>query len=161
MTMPRVCADPADYTHSPLDVCAALGTMPCVKRYSPLGVDISSRLFSSHLTQPQKKRAMVRPTLHIEFDPGPWSEPDLIDHRVVGGIVSGRLRMTADEMVKCRKLTVAIGWHTEGRGDTDSETVFETMVHEGEIYPGDQEFPFSYDLPDGPISYGGHLINVV
>lgn len=104
---------------------------------------------------------MAKPTLHIELDPGPWSEPDLLDHRVVGGTVSGRLRMTADEMIECRKLSVAVGWHTEGTGDTDSETVFETTVHEGEIYPGDQEFPFSCDLPDGPISYAGHLINVI
>ena len=139
--------------------------MSLVKRHKPPRVWYPAEpvLFRpvSIATHHKRKRAMAKPTLHIELDPGPWAERDLLNHRVVGGTVSGRLRMTADEMIKCRKLTVAIGWHTEGTGDTDSETVFETTVHEGEIYPGDQEFPFSCDLPDGPISYAGHLINVI
>lgn len=104
---------------------------------------------------------MAKPTLDIEFDPGPWTELHLQDHRPVGGTISGRVRMTADEMARCRKLFVTIGWHTEGTGDRDAESILELTLHQGEIFPGEQEFPFSCQLPDGPISYAGHLINVV
>lgn len=104
---------------------------------------------------------MAKPILDIELDPGPWKAPELIDHRSVGGTISGRIRVTADEMVTCRKLYVTIGWHTEGTGDTNSETAAELTLHEGEIYSGEQEFPFKCQLPDGPISYAGHLLNVV
>ena len=104
---------------------------------------------------------MAKPTLDIELEPGPWTEQDLLDHRPVGGTISGRIRMTSDEMVKCRRLYVTVGWHTEGTGDRDSDSILDLTLHEGEIYPGEQDFPFSCQLPDGPISYAGHLINVI
>lgn len=104
---------------------------------------------------------MAKPTLDIELDPGPWSEQDLVAHRPQGGTISGTVRMSADEMIKCRKLFITIGWHTEGTGDRDAESVFDQTLFEGEIFPGEQEFSFSCQLPDGPISYAGHLINII
>lgn len=105
---------------------------------------------------------MAKPTLMIDLDPGPWTDYDLQDHRPLGGTISGRVRMTTDDVVNCRRLYVTVGWHTEGRGDRDSEEIFDLTLHEGELYPGDEhEYPFSCPLPDGPISYAGHLINII
>lgn len=104
---------------------------------------------------------MPKPVLQIDLDPGPWAESHLQDHRVTGGTVSGRVRMTSEDMMTCRRLTVEIGWHTEGTGDTDRDSVFETELHTGEIYPGEHEYAFSCQLPDGPVSYSGHLLNIV
>ncbi|MGZ0168834.1 MAG: hypothetical protein ACKVHE_04715 [Planctomycetales bacterium] len=103
---------------------------------------------------------MAKPHLHIDFDPGPWSQPNLTDHRPVGGTISGRVRVTAVELIDCRKFVVTVGWHTEGRGSEDSETIHEVILHEGMIDASETEFPFSCELPDGPISYAGHLINL-
>lgn len=104
---------------------------------------------------------MGKPLLFLDFDPGPWDDDDRLDHRPAGGTISGRVRMTADDMHDCRRLILTVGWHTEGRGDRDSHHITEISLHQGQINPGEEEFPFRCELPEGPISYAGHLINIV
>ena len=104
---------------------------------------------------------MAAPELYIEIDPGPWDEPKFRDHQAAGGRLSGRVRVKSDDMVPCRRLIVRAGWHTDGRGDTDYEHCMERTLFEGELMPGEQEYPFECTLPDGPMSYAGHHINIV
>jgi Arrestin (or S-antigen), N-terminal domain len=87
--------------------------------------------------------------------------PDHRDHYAPGEPISGHVLAIAGEPTNCRRLTVEIGWHTEGRGDKDAETHFETTLHEGPIEPGEQRFPFAATLPEGPLSYAGHYVNIV
>ena len=100
------------------------------------------------------------PSIHVELDPGPWSEPEYADCRVCGETVSGSVVVQAEEPVRCRAVVVSVGWHTEGRGDRDEETLWEQRVHEGELLPGEHRFPFSATLPAEPMSYAGHYINI-
>jgi hypothetical protein len=104
---------------------------------------------------------MATPQVHIELDPGPWTEAEYADYRVLGEPISGKVRIAADEPITCRSVTVSIGWHTEGRGDRDEGTVWESQVHEGEIPAGEMELPFRAELPDGPMSYAGQYINIL
>lgn len=104
---------------------------------------------------------MAAPKLSIELDPGPWDEPKFSSHQAAGGRLTGRVRVASDDMVHCRGLSVRVGWHTEGRGDTDYERCLDRVVFEGEIMPGEQEFPFECTLPEGPMSYVGHYITII
>jgi hypothetical protein len=104
---------------------------------------------------------MAAPRVTIILDPGPWSEPEYAAYRVLGEPLSGKVRIAADEPATCRAVTVSLGWHTEGRGDRDEQTVWETRLHEGEIPAGEMEFPFRAELPRGPMSYAGHYVNVL
>ena len=104
---------------------------------------------------------MGKPVVSIELDPGPWEEPEMADHREAGGTISGRVLLSTDEPVDCRKVVVEVGWRTEGRGDRDGEMCSSVTLHSGEIQPGDEAFPFEFDLPAGPMSYAGHYINII
>ena len=104
---------------------------------------------------------MAKPVLNIELDPGPWKDPKWADHRATGGRFSGRVIMSSDEAVTCRKLFVRVGWITEGRGDTNTEHCFETTLFEGQVPLNETSYEFSCVLPLGPMSYSGHYINIM
>ena len=103
----------------------------------------------------------MAPSIQIELDPGPSSDPGLADYHVCGGTISGHAVVSTDEPLNCRAVMLSVGWHTEGRGDEDEESVFEEWVHEGELSAGEHRFAFSARIPDGPMSYAGHYINVI
>jgi hypothetical protein len=104
---------------------------------------------------------MAKPVLRIELDPGPWDQSEFVDHRGAGGTVSGHVHLATDETVTCRRLYVTVGWHTEGRGDKDSDSLMDLTLHEGTIVADEHKFPFSCELPVGPVSYAGHDINII
>jgi hypothetical protein len=104
---------------------------------------------------------MATPEIQIEMDPGPWTEGEWVDYRLAGSPVSGRVRIRALEPVRCRGVIVSVGWHTEGKGDTDRAAVFEEIVHQGELSVGEHVFPFAAHLPDSPMSYTGKYIKIV
>ncbi|MDA7979763.1 MAG: hypothetical protein MPJ50_13430 [Pirellulales bacterium] len=104
---------------------------------------------------------MATPTIIIHIDPGPWEDPQWRNHRPTGGKVAGRVRVSCMETLACRGVRLTIGWRTEGRGDQDSALILDDTPHYGELSPGDHEFPFSVEIPAGPISYQGHHIKIV
>lgn len=103
---------------------------------------------------------MATPGLQIDLDAGPWGQPELADHRLPGGTISGRVRVTASEPIECRALVITVGWRIEGSGRKHSETVQGRTLYQGMIDGSKMEYPFSFRLPDGPISYGGHLFGI-
>lgn len=105
---------------------------------------------------------MSAPQLKIELDPGPWGDdPQWIDYRLAGDVVSGRAVVRLDEAVNCRGVFVTVGWKTEGKGDADSLNVLHTTVARGNLPPGEHVYPFSTQLPEGPMSYSGHHIQII
>ena len=103
---------------------------------------------------------MVTPELYLDLDPGPWSQPELADHRPSGGTICGRVRVTVSEPIECRTLVITVGWRIEGRGRKHSETVQGRTLYQGMIDGSEMEYAFSFQLPDGPISYAGHLFGI-
>lgn len=88
-----------------------------------------------------------------------------LDHDAVtlGSTVSGRVLWTASKDVTPRKIEVALGWHTEGRGSTAKDSVI-TGRHEcGPVSAGDEvDVPFEFRIPDDvPVSFDGRLIRMI
>ncbi|MBN1491007.1 MAG: hypothetical protein JXA69_13910 [Phycisphaerae bacterium] len=106
---------------------------------------------------------MSKPDLQIELSPGPWPGHDYAGCWPVGGRIAGTLRAQTFEPVKARGVRVELGWHTEGRGDTDKKVVDTVTVQEGSLH-GPQAYQWTFELAvpsDGPISYHGHYINIL
>ncbi len=79
-----------------------------------------------------------------------------------GGRLSGVALIQARNTVKCRKGTLTLGWHTEGRGTRYEQTVVTRELFQGEVAAGRPlTFPFEFDLPREPWSYSGHYISIV
>lgn len=78
-----------------------------------------------------------------------------------GQMVTGRVIVQADEDVTCNGLDVLCGWETHGKGDKDKglkdkQTVFTGVWTRGQRF----EYSFGFELPPGPVSYHGELVNV-
>jgi hypothetical protein len=81
---------------------------------------------------------------------------------VIGDTVRGTVRINVNAQCDCKKLTVVLQWRTHGRGNCTSGDVNETpdILFQGKWSPGRYEYPFEFVLPEGPLSYHGHLLNV-
>lgn len=90
---------------------------------------------------------------------------DRLDGYVVlppGGRLSGVVLIQAQQEVKCRKGTLTLGWHTEGRGTRYEQTVATRELFQGSVAAARPlSFPFEFDLPHEPWSYSGHYISIV
>ena len=79
-----------------------------------------------------------------------------------GDTLSGVVEIQPDEVVKCRQVVVSVGWHTEGRGDSNAMSMHEDIIPVTEISP---EMPLQHQfdvvLPYEPWSYAGTLIRIV
>lgn len=74
----------------------------------------------------------------------------------VGTKLSGSCLWTPNKKESNKTLTLLIGWRTEGRGDVDKETIYET-----EITPSSRAY-FSCQIPPtGPVSYDGELLRII
>ncbi len=104
---------------------------------------------------------MPVPHIAIRLDPGPWPDGQWQNYRPTGGEVSGHVKISSDEDLSCRSIHLQVGWRTEGRGDTDSETILENVLHTGDFAAGEKEYNFRATIPAGPISYDGHHIKIV
>ncbi|MDQ7026381.1 MAG: hypothetical protein Q9P44_12605 [Anaerolineae bacterium] len=76
--------------------------------------------------------------------------------------ISGVVEIQPNSIVKCRAVVITVGWHTEGRGDRNSMTIYEDKLPITEIYPDSPVIHhFDVTLPPEPWSYAGTLIRVV
>ena len=98
--------------------------------------------------------------IRIQLDPGQSDDPDWERYRVGGDRISGQVVVETDELIECRAVRIAGGWHTEGKGDRDEEVIYATTLHKGKLNATHQ-FPFETMLPEQPISYSGHHIKVI
>src|SRR5215204_6129059 len=79
-----------------------------------------------------------------------------------GSTVRGMVRLVSTGEVRCDRVFVSIGWHTEGRSDRDCAQVGEVELHRGRLDANTYLTPsFSFRLPDHPWSYAGHYINII
>ncbi len=102
---------------------------------------------------------MAQPKVEIVLDPGPWDDPQWANCRPVGGTLSGRVVVDLDEPLNPRRVIIRVGWYTQGRGDRDQGVHWEQVVHQGPM-SGHHEFPFQLQLPEGPLTYNGSLIQI-
>ena len=80
---------------------------------------------------------------------------------VPGEKVTGRLHVDVKEACRCDALTVELLWRTHGKGNQDTATSSTEPVGAFDWTPGEShEHPFSFTMPQGPVSYHGHIVNV-
>lgn len=110
---------------------------------------------------------MAKPTVRIELDPpesnhgGERSDFVMTENYVSEETITGRVIVDVPEPITCRNITLIVGWRTEGRGDLDRDSFYERQLDAGELKVGVSTYDFSCQLPDGPISYAGHYINII
>lgn len=74
----------------------------------------------------------------------------------VGSELTGSCIWIPDTQEKNKSLKLTIGWRTEGRGNIDKETLYET-----EVNPSLRAY-FRCKIPmSGPISYDGQLLRII
>ena len=82
---------------------------------------------------------------------------------VLGDTFRGWVSWTSEKDVTPRKVSLIVGWHTEGRGSTAQDDVV-TCEHEcGPVSEGQTiEMPFEVTIPhDVPVSFDGELIRLI
>lgn len=87
---------------------------------------------------------------------------DRKDRRYPGGDkITGRVRVTVNDVCTCNALTISLGWRTHGRGNEAAGPLAEEMLFQGEWLPAKTaEYKFEFTAPDGPATYHGNLLNV-
>jgi hypothetical protein len=79
-----------------------------------------------------------------------------------GDRVSGSVRLAPQADIPCRSVTLQLEWHTEGKGDRDQQIIHEKTLHQGNLRMGSLVGDnFVFQLPEGPVSYAGQLINII
>jgi hypothetical protein len=82
-------------------------------------------------------------------------------HYRPGDTLKGTLLAEVESDVKVDSLVVSSGWRTHGKGNVDEEEVDSEPFGAKHWSAGERhEFPFSFVMPAGPVSYHGHLLNV-
>jgi hypothetical protein len=82
-------------------------------------------------------------------------------HYAPGEKVSGKLTVGVNEPCRCDALTVDLLWRTHGKGNKDAGTPNHELLGTFDWTPGEMhEHAFSFTLPQGPVSYHGHIVNV-
>jgi hypothetical protein len=79
-----------------------------------------------------------------------------------GAAATASIRLE-DEPAGIARVTVEVGWRTEGRGDPDSAVVQSTeMVTDGTAPPGMRDVSVDFTVPaDGPVSYDGKILRII
>ena len=73
----------------------------------------------------------------------------------------GHLDVLVDANCRCDGLEITLGWQTHGKGNRDKGPPLTERLGPFEWQAGQRHrYDFSFDMPDGPVSYHGHLINV-
>lgn len=101
---------------------------------------------------------MTDPSLVVDLEQG------IVE---VGGVFRGRLRragqlddLSSENKQNVRGVRVSLGYTTEGRGDTDEQTVAELEFGVDEY--GRVDTGFELRVPsNGPISYDGRLVRLL
>ena len=78
-----------------------------------------------------------------------------------GDEITGRVEVLVDADCRCDGLSVALGWHTHGKGNDRERDIATDSIFAGEWRAGGRNsYPFSFTVPDGPFTYHGHYLNV-
>ncbi len=78
-----------------------------------------------------------------------------------GETVRGEVEVRTDRDITCNGLVVDCLWQTHGKGNTDRGTPISAEVFRGEWPAGTvARYPFDLQLPHGPFTYHGQLLNV-
>lgn len=97
-----------------------------------------------------------RISVHYEFDKG-----EAIYE--VGDTISGTAIVTANQETVCNKIVIQMRWQTHGRGNRDAGKWMKEniQVSHNKLSPNEsQRIPFSFQLPEGPLTYRGGYLNV-
>lgn len=79
-----------------------------------------------------------------------------------GDMLEADIEVRSENTITCRDIVVAVGWHTEGKGDRNSGRSYVDPLGVTEIVPGIPiTHQFSCRLPNTPYSYEGELIRIV
>ena len=92
--------------------------------------------------------------LRIDFDrPDRTYEP--------GAEIRGRVEVGVNQDVRCKALTIELGWATHGRGNRDAG-VLDRHEEPGPLWNAGQtyQYPFSFKVPERPLTYRGSYVNV-
>ncbi|MEO1483162.1 MAG: hypothetical protein AAFU77_13730 [Myxococcota bacterium] len=81
---------------------------------------------------------------------------------VVGGeTISGKVKVRSQKDYNTNAITLSLGWYTHGFGNGDRGQAAQETLYTGRIIAGrPYEFPFQFQLPNGPVTYRGKLVNV-
>ncbi|MEL6546208.1 MAG: hypothetical protein AAFQ82_16390, partial [Myxococcota bacterium] len=78
-----------------------------------------------------------------------------------GDTLSGVLHVQSPKDYTAKAVTVGLGWYTHGFGNGDHGEVSSALLHSGRIIAGRAyAFPFSLEIPNGPVTFRGNLVNV-
>ncbi len=77
-----------------------------------------------------------------------------------GGKVHGAVGARLPAPLATRRVTLAAEWFSEDRGRAEGRTVPLLVLHEGNLDPGEQTWPFELTLPADPVSFSGRTIRV-
>ncbi len=78
-----------------------------------------------------------------------------------GEAISGVVEIAPLDGVEAVTLTLSLHWQTDGGGDQAAGLRHGLTLFEGGLPPGRlQRFSFSFDAPDGPLTYHGDLLHV-
>mgnify|MGYP003673514334 FL=1 len=79
----------------------------------------------------------------------------------IGETVTGYLQVRVDADCRCDGLTLTQEWSTHGRGNRASGGEQVLRLYRGEWKAGESHsYPFEFTIPDGPVTYHGHYLNV-
>ena len=78
-----------------------------------------------------------------------------------GDTVTGHLVVVPYQDVDAKELKIVFRWKTHGSGNVDSETIDTIAFDPPSWAPNEkQEIPFTFQLPQSPLSHSGSLVNV-
>ena len=80
-----------------------------------------------------------------------------------GDEITGEVHWTAEKDCTPKKITVSLGWRTEGRGDADRDVVASADQDGGPVFAGDvTKIPFRVRVPaDACPGFAGTLVRLV
>lgn len=98
---------------------------------------------------------MSKCDIRIQFD---------AENRTVrgGSKVTGRVFISVNEDIRCKKITLTYHWKIHGRGNTHTEKKHALVLSEGTMLMDGEELDFSFEFQADcwPVTLHGHYINV-
>ena len=103
-----------------------------------------------------KGNSSERINIHFEFDKG----ESIFEVR---DTVSGTAVITANQDTVCNKVVIQMRWQTHGRGNRAAGKWMKESIqvsHNTLNASQTERIPFSFQLPEGPLTYRGNYLNV-
>ncbi len=86
------------------------------------------------------------------------NKPDAVYE--IGEKVNCQVKVSVDQMVECKNLTIGHTWWTHGRGNRAYGQEHSTILFEGWWQPGEYVYPHQFVVDEGPLSYHGNILNL-